>query len=183
MTIEGLHKSSIGVDYSASAVYLGVVNKDTVLVSEELRMSDNPWGFYQNLIAFLQTFSELHESSPELWIEDQMPIPRNIGGGQKLYRMRTFLELAAMQANLEPCFIHPGTWRKAIYGNGRPEDLKETSRRVAKEIYGFETKFKNQHNQCEGILIGRYGWIQHHPEDKPIESSALALIRRSRSAG
>lgn len=131
---------------------------------------DSPWSFRNAVRDWLLGFPK-ESIHPELWIEEQFPAGRNIRAGQKLVRIQAFIEIAALDAGVEPCFVHPGTWRKLVYGNGRPDDPKERARQVAKEILGFEARHKNEHNICEGMLIGYYGHCQHHPEDTPRQAA------------
>lgn len=166
--LRGVRSSSqaaIGVDYSGSAAYLGVVKGDKVLATCTIKLADSPHTFFHVIQDWLKTIHEEHNTLPELWIEDYWingkVFPKT---GQIMARTATILEIAALEASIEPCFVHPGTWRKWVYGNGRPDDLKERARRVAKELFGFDSKFKNQHNMCEALLIAHYGSTHEQSE-------------------
>lgn len=158
----------IGVDYSGSAAYLAVIRNRELLAQRELKIGDRLYSFFHDLQGCLDEWKNTFQCAPELWIEQQMPIGRNIGAGQKLSAMERTLELAALEVDLEPCFIHPGTWRKRVYGHGAPHDPKEHARTMAKGLFGFEVRHKNQHNICEGMMIAYYGYLQHDPEAKPL---------------
>jgi hypothetical protein len=153
-------KASIGVDYSGSVAYLGVVKNDRVLATSTINLGDSPYTFFHTIKAWLKTIYEEHDTNPELWIEQPFVVGTRFPQvALKLVRTATILELAALEAGIEPCFVHPGTWRKKVYGNGRPDDLKQRARDTAKKLFSFETKYKNQHNICEGLLIAHYGQI------------------------
>lgn len=156
----------IAVDYSGSAAYLACTRNRALLAQKELKIGDRLYSFFHDVQEWLNTVKRDigNELQAELWIERQMPIGRNIKAGQQLSAMERTLELAALEVDLEPCFIHPGTWRKLVYGHGTPHDPKEHARTMAKEIFGFEVKFKNQHNICEAMMISRYGYLMHDPE-------------------
>lgn len=152
-------KAVIGVDYAGNAAYLGAVQGTRILGTCALKINDNPYVFFHTLINWLRSMVEEHNLSPELWIEDQFPSGRNIRAGQKLERMKTIVELAGFEAGMVPCFVNPGTWRKKIYGHGRPEDQKERARSVAYFLLDYETKHKVEHNMCEALLIAHYGCV------------------------
>ncbi len=177
MPNSSFQRYSIGADFSASAVYLAAVTGQKLMAQNELKLMDSPWSFRNNVREWLLQFPT-GSIYPELWIEEQFPSARNIKVGQKLVRVQAFIEIAALDAGVEPCFVHPLTWRKLVYGNGRPDDPKERARSVAKEILGFEARHKIQHNICEGMLIAYYGHLQHHPEDTP-NQAAFTTARRS----
>lgn len=164
MTQQPHGSAIVGVDYAGAAAYLACTQDREVLASQELRIGDRLYSFFHDLQDTLLLWKAEYNLIPELWIEDQMPVGRNIGAGQQLAAMKRTLELAGLEVDLEPCFVHPGTWRKLVYGNGRPYDPKEHAREMAKEIFGYEARHKNQHNICEGMLISRYGWLQHNRE-------------------
>jgi hypothetical protein len=176
VTESSFQEYSFGVDFSASAAYLAAVTGKKLAASIEIKVMDSPFSFRNTVRDWLLNFPQ-GSFFPELWIEEQFPAGRNIRAGQKLVRVQAFLEIAALDAGIEPCFVHPGTWRKLIYGNGRPDDPKERARQVAKKILGFEARHKVEHNICEGMLIGFYGHLQHHPEDTPSQA-AFAAARR-----
>lgn len=174
--------ASIAVDYSGSAAYLACVRGREILAQEEIQMHDSPYTFFHHIQLKLTVWNATYKAFSEFWIEDQVPAGRNIIAGLKLVRVKTILELAGLEVGLEPCFAHPGTWRKRVLGNGRPDDPKERARQAAKEFFGFETKFKNQHNICEAMLIAFYGYLQHHPEELTLQEPSVGLARRVHSA-
>lgn len=181
MTTQAPQRSSLGADYSGSAAYLGCVSQGVTLAYKEFRMLDSPYTFRHAIQDWLAEISVTHNTWPEFWIEQPF-----VAGGRfpqvalQLVRTAAFLEAAAQDAGIEPCFVHPLTWRKRVYGNGRPDDTKQRARDGAKELLGFESRYKNQHNQAEGLLIAYYGYLQHHPEAFLEESTALKLIRRAK---
>lgn len=152
--------SSIGADFSGSAAYIGVVKGHTVLATSSIRLMDSPYTFFHTIQNWLGTVYKEHNTEPKLWIEQPF-----VAGSRfpqvalKLVRTATILEIAALEAGLEPCFVHPLTWRKKVYGHGRVDDIKERARTTAAELLGFETKHKIDHNICEALLIAYYGSI------------------------
>lgn len=152
--------SSIGVDFSGSAAYLGVVKGHTVQATVSIRLMDSPYTFFHTIQNWLKTVHEEFATEPKLWIEQPF-----VAGSRfpqvalQMVRTATILEIAALEADLEPCFVHPNTWRKKVYGHGRPDDLKERARNTARDVFGFDTKHKIDHNICEAILIAHYGNI------------------------
>lgn len=178
MNIQAHYSANIGVDYSGSAAYLGHVAGRTVLSTASITVMDSPYSFFHTIQDTLRAWKIASPTLPELWIEAPW-----IQGNRfpqvalQLVRTCTILELAALECDLEPCFVQPAAWRKRVYGHGRPDDPKQRARDVAKELLGFETKFKNQHNICEGLMLAFYGQLQHNPELLP-EANPPSTRRR-----
>ena len=154
-------KAVLGADYSASAAYVALVSGNSVLTTATLHVDKDPRGFWLLLKQWLAAIDE--EYGPDYHFYIEMPWVRNDHyphAGVAMMRTATFIEIACYELGFTPILVSPGTWRKAVYGNGHPkEDLKELARRTAEEKFNFPTKYKNQHNICEAILIAHYGGL------------------------
>lgn len=154
-------KAVLGADYSAGAAYIALVRGKVVLHTATLHVDKDPKSFFFLLVNWLRAIDEEFDVNPDFYLE--MPWVRNDNyphAGVAMMRTATFIEIACYEVGFTPVLASPGTWRKAVYGNGRPKgDLKELARETVREKFGFETKFKNQHNICEAILIAHYGGL------------------------
>lgn len=162
---------TVGIDYSASQVFFAVFRDDQVLFHTEFELPlsssrDAKWLYFLDLKNAFEKAHWAFNIDRKVYIEEpwvrwnKRPL-----SGLQLMRTATYLEIAALQAYCEPVFVNPGTWRKAVYGTGRPDDAKELARRTVLDRFGFETKFKYQHNICEAILIAYYGNLQQLKDD------------------
>lgn len=87
----------------------------------------------------------------EPWINGQV-FPRS---AVLLTRMATFIEIACLDTNYVPVYVHPLTWRKKVYGSGRPKgDIKKLAMGWVMSEYDFTPQ---DHNYAEAILIASYG--------------------------
>lgn len=148
-----------GADLSKRTIYLACVSKDKCHATASLDIVDNPLkGFLaiKNLfMAYQKEFGPIEKVIIEQpWANSKSPRPMSF---LDLGRAAAFVEIAALQANLEPVFVLPSEWRKVVYGTGRPKDVKELARATVKERLGWETKYKKDHNEAESILLGLYG--------------------------
>ena len=154
--------TSVGADYSSKAVYLASVSDKIVLRTSTIEIQNNNIElFLRELEDELRNFHWMHNNK-YIWIEQPWveTLLRPMSGLQ-LARMATYIEVVAIRmARLIPQFVHPGTWRKEIYGNGRPKDAKELARQFVDDKFNFKTKYKYEHNICEAILISHYGNLQ-----------------------
>lgn len=152
--------TTLGSDYSGSAVYLGCLQDNKVIATASLDMTHPKTGVGK-LREVLAMYKEGY-GVEKIWVEESwingMKFPRS---GLMLTRIATFIEVAAYDTELYIEFVHPLTWRKAVYGKAKPANPKEVARRYAKELFDFDTKFKNQHNICEAIMLAQYGAIQN----------------------
>lgn len=147
---------TLGSDYNGSTVYLGLLRDVKVLSTVSVDFTFPKTGI-ETLRNVLRTFKEEFDID-KIWAEEAwvngIRFPRS---GMMLSRTQAFIEIAAYDNDIEPRFIHPMTWRKDIYGKPRPPNPKEVARKYVRELFGFETKFKNQHDICEAILLAYYG--------------------------
>lgn len=162
---------TVGIDYSASQVFFAVFSDEQVLYDTEFELKLNSSAHDMNLY-FLQLKNAFEKACYIYGVDRRVYIEKpwvrwnhRPLSGLQLTRTATYLEIAALQAYCEPVFVDPGVWRKAVYGNGRPDDAKELARRTVLDRFGFETKFKYQHNICEAILIAYYGNLQQLADD------------------
>lgn len=152
--------AKIGADYAASAIYLGCLDGNAVKATGIIDVTNIHEGF-ELLKALLGAYHREYKTSNEIWLEhpwvngSRFPL-----SGIKLARTATVLELAALSLGLEPMFVYPLVWRKAVYGKARVEDRKEAARNFVREHFGYDTKFKYQHNTAESILLAHYGNLQ-----------------------
>lgn len=151
---------SIGCDYSASECFLAISSKERVLHTFKLKLagdlSEQRRNYFYSIQKVLQTIlEEFPDCKRELYIEEPwvagMHFPQ---AAIKLARNCAYIELAALESNMEVRFVHISTWRKGVYGNGKPQNPKGTA--IAWVLYnlGYETK---NHNLAEAACIGYYG--------------------------
>jgi Holliday junction resolvasome RuvABC endonuclease subunit len=152
---------SIGVDYSAQEAYLALTDaySEKVLHTVKLKLAgdlpEQRRAYLDNLTRMFASLIENFELNMVLWVEQPWVAGNHFPNtALKLVRNATYIEVAALAAGLDVRFVHVSTWRKAVFGNGKPQDPKGTA--VAWVLYnlGFETK---NHNSAEAACIGFYG--------------------------
>jgi len=159
---------AVGVDYSATQVYLTVVNEE-VMASITLILPTDDSGklaFFQNVIEVLESWDN-EFGLPYLWIEQPFVNGKFPRPGMLIQRMATFLEIASLQALISPVFVHPGTWRKRLFDNGKPKDAKERAIAHVEEVLHYElptlgktARAKNKdHNFADSACIAHYGHL------------------------
>lgn len=151
--------TTIGADLSKRTIFLACVSTDKCHATASLDIVDNPLkGFLaiKNLfMAYQREYGPIEKVIIEQpWANSHSPRPMSF---LDLGRAAAFVEIAALQAGLEPVFVLPSEWRKVVYGTGRPADVKELARETVKERFGWNTKFKKDHNICEAILLASWG--------------------------
>lgn len=147
-----------GADLSKRTIYLACVSTDKIHATASLDIVTNPLkGFIaiKNWFMACQMDRNIDKVIIEQpWANSRSPRPMSF---LDLGRAAAFVEIAALQAGLEPVFVLPSEWRKVVYGKGRPDNAKELARETVKERFDWETRFKKDHNECEAILLGAYG--------------------------
>lgn len=151
-------RATLGSDYNSSTVYLGLLKDKKVLAATSIDMT-HPGRGMNMLRQMLHTYSEEYDVD-KIWAEAAwVRASRFPKSGLMLSRTAAFIEVAAYDVGIMVEFVNPMTWRKAIYGHAHPANPKEVARAFVKEKFGFETRFKNQHDLCESILIAHYGQL------------------------
>lgn len=150
---------TLGSDYSGSMIYLGCLENNKVIstASIDITMPEAGIKLLRNTLqSYIKEFNVEKIWVEESWINGAR-YPRS---GIMLARTAAFLEIASYDNNLKIEFVHPLTWRKAVYGKAKPPNPKEVARQYAKELFDFDTKFKKDHNTCEAIMLAHYGALQ-----------------------
>lgn len=159
----------VGFDYSSSAAYFGIVSDNKVLAYGKIAVKDyhdtvECYNLFLMLKDLFRGMINMHQIDPDVFIEQPWingkVFPRS---AVLLTRMATYIEIAALSVGLHPIFVHPLTWRKKIYGNGRPKgDVKKLALATVDKEFNFIPK---DHNYAEAILISQYGNILEEPEE------------------
>lgn len=160
----------LGVDYSGSEVYIAVANHNKIPHTVKLKLAGSTAAqrllFWQNIGTTLKTLHEEFKCHDIVFIEEPWIAGNHFPkAGQMLTRTATFLEIACIYHHLEPRFVHPMTWRKAIYGTAKPQDPKGTAVGWVKENLDLEVPVmgatgrgkKPNHNFAEAAIIAIYG--------------------------
>lgn len=173
MTVEGseapVGAPTIGCDYNAHGFSIGVTKGPKVLQCGTINLNeDDVKTSFDLLVKYLQSLQYHHLASLNVYVEK--PWMRSVQGKRGdtgLFTMRsaTILELAVYQANMNPVFVYPQTWRKVVYGHGRPEDTKLAAIEYVQEELQFDLPVmgktgrgnKPDHNIAEAICISIYG--------------------------
>lgn len=148
----------VGADYSAQEAFLALSDGETVQHTFKLKLAGDlseQRRDYLDLLA--RTFSACLklEIKPILFMEQPWIAGAHFPqAGLKLARNAAYIEVSALAVGMDVRFVHVSTWRKAVYGNGKPQDPKGTA--VSWVLYnlGFETK---NHNLAEAACIATYG--------------------------
>lgn len=170
--------AAAGFDYSGKIAYYAVVDKVSVKTSGSLEMPSTAdptelLGFFNKLEDLIETLDDEYHL-PYIWIEQPwvngMKFPKS---GMMLMRMATFLEIAALEATTPPVTVHPGTWRKKVFGNGRPADTKKAALAYCENVLEYEVptfgktaraKAKD-HNFADAACIAQYGYLMQQEHE------------------
>lgn len=158
--------NAIGIDYAARSVYVATVGETTVKGVDSLTLPNEP--SIEEKIEFLRQLKELltnhnawYDTQRTVYLETAwVNVAVNAFTGIQMTRMASYIEVAALECGLWPQFVMPQTWRKAVYGHGKPKDRKEFSRLFVLEQFGYDTKKKKEHNTTESICLAYYGILQ-----------------------
>lgn len=153
----------LGFDYSGSAMYCGIVDDtvDHLSATASLKLKDNSdpkqcVEFFNNLRRLFSLCADPENDFckdayiEQPWINGKH-FPRS---AVLLTRMSTYIELALLEEDFVPRFVHPMTWRSKIYGTSRIKNAKEVAINYVKEKFEYETK---DHNLAEALIIAHYG--------------------------
>lgn len=149
---------TIGADLSKKVIFLAALKDEEIISTASINIYDNPWLGFLTIQRYLRTLAEEYKAE-HIYIEQpyanfHSPRPMSF---LDLGRACAFVEIAAYESGVNPHFIGNTVWRKEIYGKGRVADAKEYARKFVLDKFGFETRFKNEHNKCEAILLAYYG--------------------------
>jgi Holliday junction resolvasome RuvABC endonuclease subunit len=154
-------KPTLGSDYSGSHIYLGVITEHSVVSVADVDITHPKSG----IDALRSTFKDynLRWGIDKIWAEEAwvngMRFPKS---GIMLSRTSAFIEIAALDTDLQVEFVHPSTWRKTVYGHAKPANPKDVARAYVKQLFDYEIKLKKDHNTAEAILLALYGRIQNN---------------------
>lgn len=159
-----LQKPTIGADLSSTTLYLAVVENTKVLATAKLQITDlaSDFNWVRNILRCYRDEYDVWQIHIEAPFVNGAVFPKS---GMMLMRSATILECAAVDTNMESIFLHPLTWRKLVYGNGRPKDTKAAALEYLAQHFDFQlptTKPKGgipDHNVAESILIAHAGWL------------------------
>lgn len=151
--------SVVGCDYSASEAFLAIEYDGRIINSSKHKLkgdlSEQRLAYFQELQSEFKTLQLEERCEPVLYIEE--PWTNGLKFPQasiKLARNQAYIELAAITMGYKVVLVHVMTWRKGVYGNGKPQDPKGTA--IAWCLYnlGYETK---NHNLAEAACISYFG--------------------------
>lgn len=146
MTIES---HDLGIDYSISNIYICSSNGRHLVMPVRKKASDTVTDL---MIDFLnmQVFTNCKSVCIEKpWSHNNQLV------SMQMTRIATIIEVAAGLSGMQTYLIHPGTWRKEIFGKGSgktTKEFKEIALAYAHE-HGVET---NDHNIAEARCIAEY---------------------------
>lgn len=148
---------SFGVDYSSRVVYLALMIEEEIKATLILNIEKEPFDAFLKLAEWLRLKGKEHNVDyiyiEQPWVNGKV-FPKS---GLMLARTAAVVEIASYAADLWPRFVHPLAWRKKVYGNVKPKDRKEYAREFTRSNFGFDTKYKQDHNISEAVCIARYG--------------------------
>lgn len=150
---------SIGCDYSASECFLAVSDGEKVLHTFKIRLEgDLSQQRHEYFVRVQQIFMSIlknYNINKVLWLEEPWVSGSHFPQAAiKLARNAAYIELAAIECGIDVRHIHISTWRKGIYGHGKPQDPKGTAKAWVLYNLGYETK---NHNLAEAACIAVYG--------------------------
>lgn len=180
--------ASVGFDYSSKTFYWAVTQYDQVLNHgrQDMPLEPEPnklLKFYQDTKSLICALSAEYDLI-YTWIEQPFVNSRSPKAGQMLMRTATYLEIASLEALLTPVTVHPGTWRKKVFGNGRPSDTKATAIKYCADKLSYEpptlgktARAKNlDHNFADAACIAHYGQLMQE-EHTMFEKQGAELWR------
>jgi hypothetical protein len=150
--------TNVGADYNSSYLYIGCIDDNIVRSTATIDVTE-PIAGMRVIQKLLESYAREYHILKQVWIEQPwvngLKYPRS---GLMMTRTATILEIAALEIDFKPQYIHPSSWRQKVYGNARPsKDMKEYARQFVLDNFNYVTKHKNEHNICEAILLGYYG--------------------------
>lgn len=159
-------RASIGADLSKRVVFLGCLTTDGKVATANVDIFNNPLTGMELLNTVIGSYIKNYGATKicieRPWISNNSVRPMSF---LDLGRASAFVEVAALIQGLDPIFVFPSEWRKVVYGHGKPPDMKELARQTVLEKFGWETKYKNQHNEAESILLAHYGNLMEEIND------------------
>lgn len=161
-------RGTLGVDYNSGTISLSCVNDPKVLATASLDITNLALSI-PVVKRLLQALLGEFTLDNKIWIEQPWvngkQFPRS---GLMMARTAAIIEVIATEIGIEVNFVHPLTWRKELYGNGRPKDPKNTAVKYVEEHFQYKVPTlgktarsqKPDHNLAEAICIAAYGQLQ-----------------------
>lgn len=150
-----------GLDYSTKALNLAIVDGASLLDCWEDALGLD---VANQIVTMTQTCRHLLEFDVETVYCEELWF----GGGSKngkavsnvntlsLHRTATRFETVATALGLKVHFVHVASWRKIVFGHGRPAEPKGASLGFVENTYGYKT---TNHNMTDSICLAHYGAI------------------------
>lgn len=158
---------SAGADYNSASACLAVLKDKKVqycFTSHDMDKGDHDF-LWQALKSTMESMKQEYGIT-HIYLEDNFVSSRQrIYSGLQLTRMSAYIETAAFAVDIIPVMVMAQSWRKVVYGQGRPQDKKELARFFVKNEFGYETRFKYEHNMCEAICLAHYGNLVRSKEE------------------
>lgn len=154
--------SVVGCDYSASEAFLAVAHEGNVINFSKFKLkgdlaSQRLEYFRQLQLEFGDLQSE-ERCEPILYLEEPWVAQGHfVKAAIMLARNAAVIEIAAITMGYAVIPVHVSTWRKGVYGHGKPQDPKGTAREWVLENLRYETR---NHNLAEAACISYYGGHQ-----------------------
>lgn len=152
----------VGCDYSASEAFLVVEKDERVINFSKTKLggdlAEQRLDYFQALQSEFKTLQIEDRCDPILYMEEPWVAQGHfVNAAIKLARNAAYIELAAITQGYQVIHVHVGTWRKGVYGNGKPQDPKGTAKAWCLYSLGYDTK---NHNLAEAACISYYGGRQ-----------------------
>lgn len=159
--------ASIGVDYSSQVLYLACVDNSKVHSVSSIELTNTLWAF-QALKTLLEHFRTSYNAENRVCIEKPwvsgMMRPKI---GLMMTRSATIMELAALEAGFEPCFVLPPVWRKEVYGSAKFSDQKAQAVQYVEARFDYKLPVMGKtgrgkipdHNFAEAVCIAAWGQL------------------------
>lgn len=147
----------IGCDYSASEAFFAIVNNEEVQLHEKIKLlgdlEKQKAEYFGKLKNFFHKSWDANDGT--LYMEEPWVAQGHfVNAAIKLARNAAWIEMAASVSGYKVVKVHVSTWRKGVYGNGKPQDPKGTATAWCLYNLGFETK---NHNFAEAACISYFG--------------------------
>lgn len=150
---------TIGCDYSGTVAYFAVSNGERVLHTAKVKLEGDLASQRRNYLDMLTKILDSMKygySCQEIMYLEQPWVAGNHfpQTAIKLARNAAYIEVAGLAAGLDVRTVHISSWRKEIYGNGKPTNAKGTAIEWVLYNLGYETK---DHNYAEAACIAVFG--------------------------
>lgn len=141
--------SDIGIDYSTSNIYVCSSNGRFLTVPVQKKASES---VTELMKAFLDMI--VFTGSHAVCIEKPWSNTNQLVSMQ-MTRIATIIEVAAGLSGLKTYLVHPGTWRKEIFGKGTGKSTKEFKEMAL--AYAHEHDINTtDHNIADAYCLAQY---------------------------